>query len=777
MYRYYQDMRNSCRLVIVLILILGQAALPAHADEVRLLEQMSTHYPLAESSELGCTTPVRIMPLGDSITRGAVSGVPDSEPEKHVGYRKDLWHLLDQAGYKVDFVGSLTHGEYYQPLEGFDPHHEGHRGWRDDQIATRIYGWLVANPADIILLHIGTNGLHPSPQDVENILNEIKRYDESIPVILARIINRQPYSQTTTDFNNNVVAMAQNRIANGDKIIIVDMENGAGINYSQHPSGDMWDSVHPYATGYAKMANVWFHALRSILPACDPIPPHVISPPVNQATAGRPYTYRVEAAGRPTPTFALVDPTPDGMSINSLNGVISWVPTTPGHFDVTVEASNKEGAASQSFTITVSESPDSPVCPAGTVAYWPLNEPQSNTIFRDIVGGHDGSCEGTSCPAASIGQIGSARSFDGSDKVNVPDAPEFAWDNSDSFSIEMWVNSSQNCTENKVFMGKQRSGGSSGSWWVGCGTGGSAIFSLRSSTGAAENVNSVTPINNGAWNHLVAVRNAATNQSLLYVNGILEAAATSSYTGSFANTSSLNIGHYANGYFFNGRLDELAIYNRALTAQEVEHHYTNSRIGYTYCEAASFTEPAITSVPVTGATIGQSYSYQVEATGYPAPSFALVESVPDGMSIDAISGLITWTPAAPGHVEVSVQASNSAGSANQNFTIDVTEVPAITSTPVTAATVGEAYLYTVEATGYPAPSFALVESVPDGMSIDAISGLITWTPAAPGHVEVSVQASNSAGSANQNFTIDVNKRAVEAPSFTLYLALIVSHND
>jgi lysophospholipase L1-like esterase len=97
-------------------------------------------------------------------------------------------------------------------------------------------------------------------------LNEIDRYETNygrhITVILAKIINRNPYSALTTTFNNNVAAMAQARINNGDDIIIVDMENGAGINYST----DMYDTLHPNASGYQKMANLWFSTLQTILP-------------------------------------------------------------------------------------------------------------------------------------------------------------------------------------------------------------------------------------------------------------------------------------------------------------------------------------------------------------------------------------------------------------------------------------------------------------------------------------------------------------------------------
>jgi hypothetical protein len=67
--------------------------------------------------------------------------------------------------------------------------------------------------------------------------------------------------------------------------------------------------------------------------------------------------------------------------------------------------------------------------------------------------------------------------------------------------------------------------------------------------------------------------------------------------------------------------------------------------------------------------VGRPYSCLVTATGTPAPSFALVDPVPDGMVIDAESGLITWTPTAPGSFAVTVEAGNSAGIASQSFSI------------------------------------------------------------------------------------------------------------
>jgi lysophospholipase L1-like esterase len=218
---------------------------------------------------------IRIMPLGDSITQGFSSGV--SDPDYMVSYRKALWDLLVADGYDVDFVGSLNNGSaVFGNLDLAD--HEGYPGERADQIRDNIYNWLVANPADIILLHVGTNDILTSQDpaliaaEVSQILDEIDRYEldygVDIPVILALIINRWNYicgnASTTTTFNNDVYDMALSRINSGDIIEIVDMECGANIDYREQPVGDMWDALHPFETGYEKMADVWFSGIFEI---------------------------------------------------------------------------------------------------------------------------------------------------------------------------------------------------------------------------------------------------------------------------------------------------------------------------------------------------------------------------------------------------------------------------------------------------------------------------------------------------------------------------------
>jgi len=242
----------------------------------------------------------KIMPLGDSITLGAASGVADREFQ--VSYRKELWDMLKAAGYVVNdelFVGTQTSGT---SVPDFDPDHEGHDGWRADQIVDghirfplegKLDEWLTAAEPNIVLVHIGTNDISGGDEDwkeVEDLLEVIDDYEftsgKAVWVILSRIIERScdpylppcPKSPQTNSFNNNVEDFVFfPRQAGGDKILLVDMQTGAGIDYPfWTQGGDMANELHPFETGYTKMADLWFTALMEILPQADAGPDQIV---------------------------------------------------------------------------------------------------------------------------------------------------------------------------------------------------------------------------------------------------------------------------------------------------------------------------------------------------------------------------------------------------------------------------------------------------------------------------------------------------------------------
>ena len=212
---------------------------------------------------------IRIMPLGDSITYDWVfTDITNPRPTNSLsGYRNYLWYQLQDEGYDVDFIGSLSAGSAVTPT--FDTHNEGYPGLTTIEIANIVYNRLVQNPADVILLHIGTNDFSIDTIGVSMIFEEVQRYEDNyhhpITIVVARIINTPSYFPHITTFNYNIQNLSDTRISAGDDIVVVDMENGAGLNYAT----DFYDNYHPNSAGYLKMATVWFNALKNILPKED----------------------------------------------------------------------------------------------------------------------------------------------------------------------------------------------------------------------------------------------------------------------------------------------------------------------------------------------------------------------------------------------------------------------------------------------------------------------------------------------------------------------------
>ena len=225
---------------------------------------------------------LNVMPLGDSITSGVEDVIgSNSTPEagSRKGYRQPLYNMLVNAGYAVDFVGSRNDGSGASP--GYDHNAEGWPGATSAQIAGTVPGpdgfagvgdALDANPADVILLHIGTNDMTTTDVgDIEDILNAIDTWEQAnnhtVTVVLARIIDQWHRTESrvrseVTALNNAIDNMVGGR--SSDDIILVDMQSVLA-----YPD-DLGDEnhtyiyrLHPGTSGYAKMANTWFNALTN----------------------------------------------------------------------------------------------------------------------------------------------------------------------------------------------------------------------------------------------------------------------------------------------------------------------------------------------------------------------------------------------------------------------------------------------------------------------------------------------------------------------------------
>ncbi|MBT3011097.1 MAG: putative Ig domain-containing protein [Candidatus Thiodiazotropha sp. (ex Lucina pensylvanica)] len=211
-------------------------------------------------------------------------------------------------------------------------------------------------------------------------------------------------------------------------------------------------------------------------------------------------------------------------------------------------------------------------------------------------------------------------------------------------------------------------------------------------------------------------------------------------------------------------------YHRAIVNAKHLTSHSISIVGINVLPAANY-PPEIISTPQTAAFVSQPFSYDVEATDPDgdALSYSLIQS-PTGMSIDANSGLIQWTPDVQGTFPVTVSVSDGTLQATQDFTLTVllpNLAPEITSTPSTSVVVGQSYQYQPTATDPEGDTvtFALVTN-PVGMQIDQTTGLLTWTPATDqiGVHDIEMLATDSQGnSASQQYQLSVTTVAVNTP--------------
>ncbi len=450
-------------------------------------------------------------------------------------------------------------------------------------------------------------------------------------------------------------------------------------------------------------------------------------------------------------------------------------------------------------------------CPDGMIHYWPMDELGASGPYADLFG-NDADCSslaGTQCPVPVPGldPIGaSALNFFNADSyaLDIPDDDTFDWAADESFTIEFWIRSdASSFTVNQVAVGRDARAGATGlHWWVGIegnpgdGTSndGTVRFQLRDTNDepASPYLGGTGPkINDNVWHHIVAMRDESTNQNRIYVDAVLVDSETYDYTGGFTANAIMTVGYLfstdpgaTERFFIDAKIDELAIYSKALSTSEITTHYNtgaNDKLGY--CSIA----PEFTSTPVTSAKIGTAYVYDVDVKANPDATFALENSPPSGMSIDAATGEITWTPTAgqEGTKSIRVRATNILGSQVQDFDINVS----LENEPPTF-TIGADQETTEDSDAQTVAAWATDLADGDGTSqvltftvtnntnedlfaagpaVDGATGDLTYTGAddANGTATITIELSDAGGavSAEQSFDITITP-INDAPTFT-----------
>ena len=232
--------------------------------------------------------------------------------------------------------------------------------------------------------------------------------------------------------------------------------------------------------------------------------------------------------------------------------------------------------------------------PSGMVGWWPVDE-ASGTVADELMAGNDGVMKDgnspgdgvTTGPLPAAGFVGGARSFDGiNDFIEVPTSPELDF-GTGPFTIDAWISLDPGAlqTNNRIVGKRDSTGGANGRGFVfkALSTGQLEIRFLDGS-GTQVLATSTGTVSEDAWTH-VAVTVGPVNDPMgdcpvppvdtvsFYIDGQFAGSGVPCprLGGSIDTTAPLRIGNHPNfGDPFDGRIDEVELFDRVLSQAEVQ---------------------------------------------------------------------------------------------------------------------------------------------------------------------------------------------------------------
>lgn len=204
-----------------------------------------------ERRHTGYGVPLRIMPLGASITWGL-------ESTDGNGYREAVRQRLVDGGNRVDMVGSRRHGKMR------DNDNEGWPGFVVDEVYAKANLSVPRLLPNVVLLNAGTNDCIQN-LNVSGAADRLRRLvlgvlsmsPRSTVVLSSLLVNKV----AATDRNVLLVNTQYRRLAAelrsaGHPVVFVDMHGSNGPQLA-----DLADDTHPDDKGYRKMAAIWYSGI------------------------------------------------------------------------------------------------------------------------------------------------------------------------------------------------------------------------------------------------------------------------------------------------------------------------------------------------------------------------------------------------------------------------------------------------------------------------------------------------------------------------------------
>ena len=410
--------------------------------------------------------------------------------------------------------------------------------------------------------------------------------------------------------------------------------------------------------------------------------------------------------------------------------------------------------------------------PSGLVAWW---QAQSNAL--DSVGTNNGSVS-SSGVTYGPGKVGLAFNFDGTNgMVTVPDSPVLQPTN---FTIEAWIRfASLNSkivgsawpgeqfvinrngqTDSSYFLGKQRTNNYDSF------TNEHLLFGITSVTNgqtARAWIDYTNTIQTNLWYHMVAVRGS--NYIQLYINGQFIGSSNANFAQNYVSNPVI-FGSSGNASWdgrFYGTLDELSLYNRALSSNEIAQLYNAGSAGKCALPPSIVTQPTNQL-----ATVGGAATFVVVATGSQPLSYQWWFNATNLLAGATNTSLTLTNVQTTNAGNYSVVVANVAGSVtSSNAVLTMNGPPVITQQPVNVTTnMGSTATFIVIATGTPNPNYQWrfnTTNILAGATNSSLSLTNVQTTNAGSYSVVVTNVSGSVTSSNAVLTVNVPPIIIQQP--------------
>ncbi|MDP3697299.1 MAG: LamG domain-containing protein, partial [Candidatus Taylorbacteria bacterium] len=218
----------------------------------------------------------------------------------------------------------------------------------------------------------------------------------------------------------------------------------------------------------------------------------------------------------------------------------------------------------------------------GLVGYWSFDESTHGTTSVADLSGNNNRGHLINGPQKAIGKLGQALSFDGGDDyVDMGDPANGALDfGTGSFTLSAWLKISTASVNLSAFIekGANTPTETGYSWML---SGGKSLLAISDGTNR-DLLTGIGTINDNVWHHVAVVINRSTSRVITYIDGKQDDDdALASVTGNVSNSLNFCLGRRqaaCNVEVLTGSMDDVRIYNRVLTGDEIKRLY---RIGAT----------------------------------------------------------------------------------------------------------------------------------------------------------------------------------------------------